>query len=106
VNELNVKVGDKVLIDDNKLATVTKVTPTGRIKTDKTGKTQFDKYGKEMGGDIWYKSSISVPTEKDYKRLNELSLKRKAVNLMGRYGVDNLSVEQAQNIIKILGASY
>jgi hypothetical protein len=58
-----------------------------------------------MGGDIWYKSSISVPTEKDYKRLNELSLKRKAVDLMRRYGVDNISVEQAQNIIKILGKS-
>jgi hypothetical protein len=34
-----------------------------------------------------------------------LSIVKKAVNLMGRYGVDDISVEQAEKIIEILGKS-
>lgn len=49
--ELNVNVGDDVLYRPSsysrieKIATVTKVTPTGRIRIDKFT-NQFDKYGR------------------------------------------------------------
>lgn len=105
MNELNVKVGDKVLVRNSAkeyIAIVSKVTPTGRIKTDRTGDTQFDKYGRQMGGDIWYKSYIRIPSEEDCKRLKEMAIKRKALNLMNTYNMDNISVEQAEQIIAIL----
>ena len=54
MNELNVKVGDKVLLSGGyginkheKIATVERITPTGRIKV--SGSTSyFNKYGDEM----------------------------------------------------------
>jgi hypothetical protein len=106
MNELNVKVGDKVIVRNSaaeRIATVTRVTQTGRIRTDKTGCTQFDKYGREMGGDIWFKSSIYVPTENDYKRMKDIQTKTLAVRLMRDCNVDNITVQQAEQIISVLG---
>ena len=55
MNELNVKVGDKVLLtysayckQHQKIVNVINVTPTGRIKVDGIN-AQFDKYGRRMG---------------------------------------------------------
>lgn len=56
--ELNVNVGDEVLYRPasysriEEIATVTKVTPTGRIRIDKST-NQFDKYGRQMGDNCW-----------------------------------------------------
>lgn len=56
--ELNVNVGDEVLYRPSsysrieKISTVTKVTPTGRIRIDKST-NQFDKYGRQMGNVGW-----------------------------------------------------
>jgi hypothetical protein len=108
VNELNVKVGDKVIVHsqyNEYISKITHITKTGRIRTDGTGATYFDKNGNQIGGDIWHRVYITIPTEEDYKRLNKLSIVKKAVNLMGRYGVDDISVEQAEKIIEILGKS-
>lgn len=105
MNELNVKVGDKVLVKtivSEYLATVVKITPTRRIKTDRTGNTQYDNYGQQMGGDMWRRTSISVPTEEDYKRLKNDTTIRKALDLMRNCTLANTNVEQAEQIISIL----
>lgn len=105
MEELKVKVGDKVLYHHwyitttEAIATVTKVTPTGRIKIDFCD-TQFDKYGNQIGGRNSYGSSrISIPTEKDYKRIRENKAISKAESLMKNV---KLTYEQAVRIIEIL----
>jgi hypothetical protein len=103
MKELNVKVGDKVLINEDRLATVTKVTPTGRFETSKTGTSKFNKYGREIGKDIWYRNDVRFPTEEDYKRLKENAIKDRAIRLMGTYHVKNITIEQAEQIVSILG---
>lgn len=102
---LKVKVGDKVLYHHwhitttEAIATVTRVTPTGRIRIDFCD-TQFDKYGRQIGGKDSYGSSrISVPTDDDYKRIKENMAISKAESLMKNV---KLTYEQAVEIIKIL----
>ena len=77
--ELKVNVGDKLLYSYGysynrveKIVTVTKVTPTGRIRIDFNDK-QYDKFGNEMGRkDIWSSySSLSVLTDKDFERIKK-----------------------------------
>ena len=63
---LNVKVGDKVIYVTNhykKIATVTKVTPTGRIRVD-CSSSQFNENGREIGGDTWSLASLWEYDEK------------------------------------------
>lgn len=105
MGELKVKVGDKVLYNHwyfgttEAIATVTKVTPTGRIRIDFCD-TQFDKYGRQIGRRNSYSnSSISIPTEKDYKRIRENETISKAESLMKNTKV---TYEQEVEIIKIL----
>lgn len=107
MEELKVKVGDKVLYNyrhfgttEKSIATVTKVTPTGRIEIDFCD-TQFDKYGRQIGRrDSYSSSSISIPTEEDYKRIMQRRVISKAESLMEN--VKQLTYEQAVEIIKIL----
>lgn len=105
MEELKVKVGDKVLYNHwhfgttEEIVTVTKVTPTGRIKIDFCD-TQFDKYGRQIGKrDSYSNSSISIPTEEDYKRIMQRRVISKAESLMKNTKV---TYEQAVEIIKIL----
>lgn len=60
--ELKVKVGDKVLYNYwtfggaiERIETVTRVTPTGRIRIEGSS-SQFDKYGREMGTESYDKA--------------------------------------------------
>lgn len=78
MNELKLKIGDKVLITnglptEDKIGTVIKITPTGRIKLDIYTDYQFDKYGRQMGNrDIWSRSkSIRIPDKEDYNRVHK-----------------------------------
>lgn len=105
MEELKVKVGDKVLYNHwhfgttEEIVTVTKVTPTGRIKIDFCD-TQFDKYGRQIGRrDSYSSSSISIPTDEDYKRIMQRRVISKAKSLMENV---KLTYEQAVEIIKIL----
>lgn len=107
--KLNVKIGDKLLYQwgylynrVEEIVTVTKVTPTGRIRIDYCD-TQFDKYGHEMGNrDRWScNSSVSIPTEEDYKRIRENDVKSKALSLIGKLNKQNITYEQALKIIEI-----
>ena len=103
MEELKVKVGDKVLYhrwsivaNVEKIVTVTKVTPTGRVKIDWCD-TQYDRYGREIGSRR--SSSISIPTEEDYERIRENETISKAQSLMEKA---KLTYEQAVKIIEIL----
>lgn len=88
MSELNVKVGDKVLLTYSayckqyqKIVEVTKVTPTGRIKVEGLN-VQFDKYGREMGSSgfcsEFYK--ISFVTEEQIIEIEENQKKKSIIN--------------------------
>lgn len=106
MEELKVKVGDKLLYRHShwsnrveRIETVTRVTPTGRIRIEGRD-CQFDKYGKELGGDAWSgRAYLSIPTDEDYKRIRETETISKAESLMKNA---KLTYEQAVKIIEIL----
>ncbi len=107
--ELNVKVGDEVLYRlwnlsgvVERIETVTRVTPTGRIRIDGSS-SQFDKYGREMGGDSWRGgANLSIPTEEDYKRIEENAVISNALSLMEKLNKKTLSYDKAVKIVEIL----
>lgn len=107
--ELNVKVGDEVLYRlwnlsgaVERIETVTRVTPTGRIRIDGSG-SQFDKYGREMGCNSWKGSAhLSIPTEEDYKRIEENAVISKALSLMEKLNKKTLPYDKAVKIVEIL----
>ena len=109
MKELNVKVGDKLLYSygypcnrTERIVEVTKVTPTGRIRVT-TSDSQYDKYGHEMGNsDMWScKSSLSIPTEEDIKRIAQNNTIAKALNIVSKLHKDNLEYEKALKIIEL-----
>lgn len=107
--ELNVKVGDKVLYRKwsffetiEQIKTVARVTPTGRIRI-KGSDSQFNKYGREMGCDSWrVGADLSIPTEEDYKRIEENAVISKALSLMEDLNRKTLPYDKAVKIVEIL----
>lgn len=102
--ELNVKVGDKVLYSCwhcterfEKIATVVRVTPTGRIKVN-ISEAYFNKYGTEMGGGM-LKATLSVLTPEKEKELNEKAVIRRCKAVFDK---TDLTYKQAQRILSIL----
>ena len=114
MNELNVKVGDKVLLtysayckQHQKIVEVTKVTPTGRIKVNGLN-VQFDKYGQKMGSHGFCSEfyQISFVTEEQISEFREKqrrnSIINKAVKLCQQVNEKSLTYDQALEIISIL----
>lgn len=110
MNELNVKVGDKVLLNSGysysrceRIATVVKITPTGRIKIDGSD-TYFDKYGREIGKKNVFASRdyLTIPKEEDYQRLKDNSDIRKAKVICNNL-IEKMTVEIARKIIEDFG---
>lgn len=110
MDELNVKVGDKVLLISGyvysrceRIATVVKITPTGRIKIDGSD-VYFDKYGEEMGRkNAWRpKDYIKIPKEEDYQRLKYNSDIRSAKNICNNL-IGKMTPEIARKIIENFG---
>lgn len=109
MEELKVKVGDKVLYrlwtfsgTVERIETVTRVTPTGRIRIDGSG-SQFDKYGREMGCDSWRGGAhLSIPTDEDCKRIEENAVISEALSLMEKLNKKTLPYDKAVKIIEIL----
>lgn len=107
--ELKVKVGDKVLYQyahwgdiTERIETVVKVTPTGRIRIDGID-CQFDKYGNKMGGDVWSgHAHLSIPTEEDYRRIEENAVISKALSLIDGLNKKALSYDKSVKIVEIL----
>lgn len=113
MSELNVKVGDKVLLTYSayceqyqKIVNVINVTPTGRIKVDGIN-VQFDKYGRRMGkrdfSSEFYQISFVTEEqiaeiEKNQKRHSTIG---KAVRLCQKVNEKSLTYEQALKLIDI-----
>lgn len=83
MEELNVKVGDKVIIQRSRydtedfIAEIKDITPTGIIKLSIPHNIRFNKYGKQMGSTGYYPYTLAIPTEEDYKRIEKNQLVRK-----------------------------
>ena len=97
MDELKLKIGDKVLItnglpEEDKIGTVVKITPTGRIKLDIYDSYQFDKYGRQMGSrDLWSRSwKLSIPTKEDYNRVHKNKIIGNIYSKIRRFNVQNL----------------
>lgn len=116
MNELNLKIGDEVLITnglptEDKIGTVIKITPTGRIKLDIYTDYQFDKYGRQMGNrDIWSRSkSIRIPDKKDYNRVHKNEIighiysKIKQTNIQNFYDTNINTLEILNNCLDLIG---
>lgn len=110
---LNVKVGDKVLVskgsrykNNDFIAEVEKVTPTGRIRLSDSS-TQFDKYGREMGTNIlsYYPYRLSIPTKEDYKRVEKNKLIGKILYNIRSLNTDNLS-NLDTDMLKVLNIAF
>lgn len=105
--ELNVKVGDEVLyifssyLKIEKIATVTKVTPTGRIRIDKST-NQFDKYGVQMGdaGRIGkhYIRILTPEKKEEILKKNEIT---ECIRIFDNLK-NKITYEQAKGILEIL----
>lgn len=109
MSELKVNVGDKLLYNYGypynrveKIVTVTKVTPTGRIRIDYND-VQYDKYGNEMGRkNMWSSySSLSIPTDKDFERIKKNNAINKALSIIEKVNRKNLDYDKALKIINI-----
>lgn len=110
---LNVKVGDKVLVskgsrykNNDFIAEVEKVTPTGRIRLSDSS-TQFDKYGREMGTNIpsYYPYRLSIPTKEDYKRVERNKLVGKILYNIRSLNTDNL-YNLDTDMLKVLNIAF
>ena len=103
-----VKVGDKVLFMSwfqrtvtEKIATVIKVTPTGRIRVDVAPEIQFTKNGYEMGKlrGIYTRRQLFVLTPEKEKELAEKDVIRRCKAVFDK---TDLTYKQAQRILSIL----
>jgi len=105
---MNVKVGDKVIYSSSWCAdvicVVTEVTKSGNFRTDKTGKTLFNPNGKARGAGKWDTAHIYEYTEAEAERITMQRKIAYAYKLMKDCcNSHNLSEEQADEIIRILG---
>jgi hypothetical protein len=118
MNELKLKIGDKVLITnglptEDKIGTVTKITPTGRTKLDIYTDYQFDRYGRQMGNrDIWSRSkSIRIPDKEDYNRVHKNEIvghiysKIDQLNIQNLYDTNISTLEILDDCLGLIGES-
>lgn len=112
MEELNVKVGDKVLVskgsrykNNDFIAEVEKVTSTGRIRLSDRDSTQFDKYGREMGITSYYPYRLSIPTKEDYKRVERNKLVGKILYNIRSLNTDNL-YNLDTDMLKVLNIAF
>lgn len=108
MKELNVKVGDKVayysrgFFRTSSICTVSRVTPTGRIRLKEHEGIVFDKYGKEMGKiDPWaIRDTISELTPEVEKQIIEENTIKQCLQEM--HNIKEITYENAVKILEIL----
>lgn len=112
MEELNVKVGDIVLFKSEylgsryeKLAKITRITPTGRIKIDKNDR-YYNRFGIKIGKDPFEYCEICQITEDEIeafkikaKKSNTIS---KAYKLCTKIDRNDIDYEKAVKIIELL----
>lgn len=104
MEELKVKVGDKVLHtswSDRKITTVEKITPTGRIRVS-CSTAQFDRFGNKMGNNGLYGdyAKISIPTENDYESIRREQVIHKAYRIIQELSRKKLKYDEAVRILE------
>lgn len=108
MKELNVKVGDKVAYYSggfskiSSICTVSRVTPTGRIRLKEHEGIVFDKYGKEMGKiDPWAgRDSILELTPEIEKQIIETSIIKQCLREM--HNIKEIDYKNAIKILEVL----
>ena len=91
------ELNDKVIVVNRlyeRVAKVERITPTGRIRVEGQ---YYDKYGREIGGDVWSSSYITYVTEEHIKKITI----SKAYQLMKNCDLNNITYDQATKIIEI-----
>ena len=106
MEQLKVKAGDKVIYNyrgQEHIVTVTKVTPTGRIRIDFNDR-QFNKYGSPIGcRDHYFQPHIYEATPEGIKRIEQKEAILKAYNMCHNVYLEDLNYDMALKIIEILG---
>lgn len=105
---MDVKVGDKVIYSPtlgmDTICVVTEVTKAGNFRTDKTGEILFTPNGKARGAGTWDTNRMYEYTEAEAERIARQRKIAYAYKLMKDCcNSHNLSDEQADEIIRILG---
>ena len=99
MSDLNVKVGDKVIVSSrwstDYVCTVDAITPKGFIKVDSV---LYNKNGSKRGGDRY--SYISVATSDTIQKYNESRFIKMMLNKM--HNIEDIDYSQALEISKIL----
>ena len=101
---LNVKKGDKVIVkrrDYEYIATVTRITPTGRITIDQSSYS-FNNDGSQRGGDIWSRARLTEVTPEALQRIQDRRTVKKAVTLCRAVTPNNIDIETAKKLIALL----
>lgn len=96
------EVGQKVIYDGSKIATITKVTPTGRVRIDYCPECQFDKNGIMMGTDAWHHHWIEEATEEQIKKLEVAIHYNKIARKLNDFNFLELKHEQLDKIVAII----
>ena len=96
------EVGQKVIYDGNKISTVTKVTPTGRVRIDYCPDYQFDKNGIMMGTDAWHHHWIEEATEEEIEEVRLSNYYAKIRRKLKEFDFNQLSREQLNKVIAII----
>jgi len=106
MENLNVKVGDKVIvcthhggIGSRRICYVQDITPKGFIKVDKT---LYYPNGRERTSDPWFYHTIIEATEDRLKEIEGEQKKDRAIRQCRNLTMENITAEQAEKILKIL----
>ena len=96
----NVKVGDKVILssrfNDDRIATVEKITPKGFIKI---GNSLFYQDGRERSSG-WYTSHIKLATEKEIEEIERKTFCKKVLREL--HDLKEITYDQAVKVMEIL----
>lgn len=101
--ELNVKVGDKVIVSSRNgdyITTVERITPSGRIKTKEGYAFRSD--GSQIGGDPWYTMHMYEYAEERAQKIMKKMVIDKAYSKMRRINYDDITYEMARDFLDIL----
>ena len=103
MEKLNVKVGDKVIIqgrwNEESIHTVEKITPTGLIKV--CGYTFYDN-GTQRGGDSWSSFRLIEATPEAIQRIKDRKTVRKAISMCRKVDTDKIDIDTANKLIALL----
>lgn len=107
MEKLNVKVGDKVILQgryEESIHTVEKITPTGLIKV--CGHTFYDN-GVQRGGNAWNSFRLIEATPEAIQRIKDRKTVHKAISMCRKVTTDKIDIDTANKLIALLeGMGY